>query len=180
MARTPGSEVVDPGAHLGASARSLTLAPRSRCRGHRQPSFRRPKCVPANWYCAPRVLRGGDGGWRCLPYGPHRALPRSSTRAPFPSGAQPYRPCWRSHAASHDPSTQIPDLPWPPCPPPSTRSSAAHHRWTSSDEPIQCNGSATGCAVTRCLRKTYKLDFERAKWHLPTASGQVSALEPNV
>jgi hypothetical protein len=63
-----------------------------------------------------RAVHGGAGGWRFHPCGQHRGLPRSSTRVLCLSDGQLCRPCWQSHAAWRDPSTQIHDLPWPRCP----------------------------------------------------------------
>jgi hypothetical protein len=57
--------------------------------------------------------RDGAGGWRCLPCGPHRAPPHSSTRARYLSGALPFRPYSQSRAVWLDPSTRTRDLPWP-------------------------------------------------------------------
>ena len=52
-------------------------------------------------------------GWRVRPCDRRRGPHRSSTHGPCPSDARPCRPCWQSHAAWPDPSTQIRGLPWP-------------------------------------------------------------------
>ena len=59
-------------------------------------------------------LRAAGGGWRCPPCARRPVLPRSSTRAPSPSGGRLFHPYWQSRAVWRGPLKQIRDLPWPP------------------------------------------------------------------
>ena len=134
----------DDGCYPVANPNSATRL-RYRRTSHR---IRYPARRPRRQYFHPPARdAGGDSQFR--PFVRHPALLHSSTRAPCPSGERLFRPCLRSRAAWHGPSTRIRDLLWPLGPSPGVpRSRYPENRLVSSGGTLQlkCHETLRACA----------------------------------
>jgi hypothetical protein len=145
--RTDGKTGRGHDERAGPSALGAASVDRARGRVTRFPAPR-PSLTTRTRSSDPRQTQGltapdAAGDSQSRPSDRRRALLRWSTRAQSPSDGQPCPPCWQSHAAWRDPSTQIHDLPWPRCPSSSPVRSCSRCFQSLNFEPDQCNRSAT-------------------------------------